>query len=77
MTTAAKSAHGAAGEPRSVPLLSGWQRLEFLVGCIAWLAAVIYFWNWWLRPTHVNGLAYFIVVTVVLVWVTCEPLYFL
>lgn len=77
MTTAAKSAHGAAGEPRSVPLLSGWQRLELLVGCIGWLAAVIYFWNWWLRPTHVNGLAYFIVVTVVLVWVTFEPLYFL
>ena len=68
---------GGVSESCLVSLLNGWQRLEFLAGCAAWLVAVIYFWNWWLDPTHVNGIAYFVVVTVVLVWITFEPLYFL
>ena len=68
---------GGVSESHLVPLLDGRQRLEFLAGCAAWLVAVIYFWNWWLHPAHVNGIAYFVVVTVVLVWITFEPLYFL
>ena len=59
------------------PLLNGTQKLEFMVGCAAWLAAIIYFWSWWLHPTHVIGIGYFALVTAVLVWVTFEPLYFL
>lgn len=59
------------------PLLNGTQKLEFMVGCAAWLAAIVYFWSWWLHPTHVIGIGYFALVTAVLVWVTFEPLYFL
>ena len=66
-----------ATESLSVPLLNGWQRLEFFAGCAAWLVAVIYFWNWWLRPAHISGIMCFVVVTLILVWVIFEPLYFL
>jgi cellulose synthase (UDP-forming) len=77
MTRAATSPHHASGAALNVPLLTRRQRLEFFGSCLAWLAAVIYFWNWWLRSAHVNGLFYFILVTALLVWVAFEPLYFL
>ncbi len=64
-------------EPRLVPLLNARQRTEFFVGCAAWLVAILYFWGWWLQPAHVGGTATFILVSLVLAWVTLEPLYFL
>jgi cellulose synthase/poly-beta-1,6-N-acetylglucosamine synthase-like glycosyltransferase len=66
-----------AQPPLSVPLLSLRERVEFFIGCVAWLATVVYFWNWWLLPVHVVGTACFIIVTLVLAWITFEPLYFL
>jgi cellulose synthase (UDP-forming) len=36
-----------------------------------------YFWSWWLRPEHIAGAASFVLVSLVLAWVTLEPLYFL
>ena len=82
---AARAGHAARYADQNIPtreqgltpLLNGTQKLEFMVGCAAWLAAIIYFWSWWLHPTHVIGIGYFALVTAVLVWVTFEPLYFL
>jgi cellulose synthase (UDP-forming) len=60
-----------------IPVLNARQRSEFLIGCGAWLAAMTYFWSWWLQPAHIVSIASFLVVSSVLVWVTLEPLYFL
>jgi cellulose synthase (UDP-forming) len=66
-----------SGEPLMVPLFTGYRRIEYLAGAAIWLAALIYFWAWWLDPDHYRGLFGFLTVTLVLAWVTLLPGYFL
>jgi cellulose synthase/poly-beta-1,6-N-acetylglucosamine synthase-like glycosyltransferase len=81
MTTAIGKLTTAAGRRPSSPLmvrvLTGRQRVEFLVGATAWLAALASFWIWWFDPAHYIGLFGFLTVTAVLAWVTLLPAYFM
>lgn len=60
-----------------VPVLQGYRRIEYQFGALLWLAAIVYFWSWWLEPRHYIGLFGFVTVTAVLAWVTLLPGYFL
>jgi cellulose synthase (UDP-forming) len=60
-----------------VPLLTGRARGEHVAGFILWLAALLFFWSWWLRPEHNINWATYLVVTSVLAWITLLPAYFL
>ncbi len=66
-----------ATEPLMVSLLTGYDRTEFLAGACVWLAALVYFWAWWIDPAHYLGLFGFLAVSLPLAWVTFLPGYFL
>lgn len=65
------------GEPLLVTLFTGYRRIEYLAGAGLWIAALVYFWNWWLEPRHHVNAFGSIAVTVVLAWVTLLPGYFI
>ncbi|MEI5680677.1 glycosyltransferase family 2 protein [Mesorhizobium sp. CCNWLW179-1] len=71
-------AKGGAGqaEPLMVPVFAGWRRVEYLLGAGLWMAALVYFWRWWLEPANHIQLAGSILVTAILAWVTLLPVYF-
>jgi cellulose synthase/poly-beta-1,6-N-acetylglucosamine synthase-like glycosyltransferase len=60
-----------------VPLLTGRQRAEYAGAAMIWLGALVYFWTWWLQPSHIAGIFGFLTVTLTLVWITFLPAYFL
>ena len=62
---------------RLAPLLDARGRREYMAGCVGWLLAISYFWIWWLNPARVVSPISFALVSLVLVWVTLTPLYFL
>ena len=64
-------------EPLMVPLLTGRQRVEYVGAAILWLAALAYFWIWWLQPSHIAGIFGFLTVSLTLAWITLLPAYFL
>lgn len=59
------------------PVFSGWRKVGNLAGIGAWLAALGYFWLWWFQPDHVHTIGRFVTVTVILLWVTLVPAYFI
>lgn len=63
--------------PFLVPMLSRRQKVRYLLGIALWVAAVGFFWSWWLLPEHNIGTGRFVAVSVVLGWITLMPLYFL
>jgi cellulose synthase (UDP-forming) len=73
----ALEARGRVTEPLMVPLLTGYRRAEFVAGACIWLAALVYFWTWWIDPAHYLGLFGFLTVSLSLAWVTFLPGYFL
>jgi cellulose synthase/poly-beta-1,6-N-acetylglucosamine synthase-like glycosyltransferase len=62
---------------RLMPLLSRAQKLVHLTAALAWVLAVIYFWAWWMDPSHNIGTAWYVINSMVLAWLTAVPLYFL
>lgn len=70
------SADEAAG-PFLVPMLSRAQKLRYLAGVGLWIAAIVYFWSWWLDPAHNAGIVRYVSVSVILAWITLLPVYFL
>lgn len=60
-----------------VPLFSPRQRTVYLAGIAIWLGALAYFWVWWVNPLHIIGIGRFTILSLVLVWITLLPLYFL
>ena len=60
-----------------VPLLSG--RVRVLVGALtaAWVAALVFFWTWWLEPAHRVGWVGLVVNSLLIGYVTAIPVYFL
>jgi cellulose synthase (UDP-forming) len=62
---------------RLVPLFDSRGKLGYLLGLTAWAAAMGYFWSWWLRPEHNTWAIGYAMVTLVLIWVTFLPLYFM
>ena len=67
----------AAGVPPMVPVFSGWQRVEYGLGAIAWAGALVYFWSWWFEPANHTNLCGSILLTAILAWVTLLPGYFI
>lgn len=67
----------AGGEPLLVPVFTGRRRLEYLLGAGLWVAALLYFWAWWLEPSHHVDALGSTIVTAVLAWVTLLPAYFI
>jgi cellulose synthase/poly-beta-1,6-N-acetylglucosamine synthase-like glycosyltransferase len=68
---------GVEQEPFMVPVLTGSRKTEYCVGAAIWLALLVYFWSWWLRPEHYIGFWGFASVTAILAWVTLLPGYFM
>lgn len=75
MSTARAHGH-SAGAPFLRPLFNRRQRAVYLLCASAWGAALVYFWSWWLRPEHVSGPLAYVLVSLVLAWITLLPLYF-
>lgn len=67
----------APDDPMLVPLMSGAQRVEYLIGISLWLAALVYFWAWWLDPAHYAGPVGYVAATATVAWVTLLPAYFI
>ncbi|MBA8881468.1 glycosyltransferase family 2 protein [Phyllobacterium myrsinacearum] len=63
--------------PDQIPVLRGYHRKEYAVGAVIWLAMLVYFWAWWLKPEHYVDFWGFTLVTAILVWVTFLPAYFI
>ncbi len=59
------------------PVLQGRQRAEYVVCATLWLAALVYFWNWWFTPAHHVDPMGSVLLTLVLAWVTIIPAYFI
>lgn len=73
----AKRLGNAEDEPLMVALMNNAQRAEYIAGFVIWLAALIYFWAWWLDPAHYAGAARYIMATSAVAWVTLLPAYFI
>jgi cellulose synthase/poly-beta-1,6-N-acetylglucosamine synthase-like glycosyltransferase len=67
----------ASDQPLLAPVLTGYRRAEYIVGVCVWLAALIYFWVWWLEPQHHSSAFGSVTVTLVLAWITLLPGYFI
>lgn len=67
----------ARKRPLLVPLLSPRQKLIQGLLALLWISAVGYFWFWWLTPQHNLGLGFYALNTIVLVWLTFVPFYFI
>ncbi|MBB3655676.1 cellulose synthase/poly-beta-1,6-N-acetylglucosamine synthase-like glycosyltransferase [Rhizobium sp. BK650] len=59
------------------PIFTSWNRAAYGFGVLCWLAALGYFWLWWAQPIHIVLWPTFLLVTVVLTWVTLLPAYFI
>lgn len=59
------------------PMLPKWWQFMQTVGILLWLACFLNFWVWWLRPEHWSSPFSFVIVSLVLVWITAVPAYFL
>jgi len=59
------------------PILSPEMRVRYLLGIAVWVAALAYFWIWWLDPAHIASTGAYLLVTTSVAWVTLIPLYFI
>lgn len=59
------------------PLLNRHQRLVYGAGIVCWIAAQLFFWQWWLRPEHVVNVFLFAYMSLAFAWLSSQPLYFL
>lgn len=55
----------------------GEKRAVYLVLVALWLAASAYFWQWWLRPEHIENVARYMLVTGMIGWLYVLQGYFL
>ncbi|MEK1870701.1 MAG: N-acetylglucosaminyltransferase, partial [Ensifer adhaerens] len=72
-------AFGQSRKAASAPaaLFSGRLRLLHVLGIAAWFGALLYFWQWWLDPAHVVDWPSYVLITVVVGWITLLPVYFI
>ncbi|EIM29977.1 glycosyltransferase family 2 protein [Microvirga lotononidis] len=63
-------------QPLLVPLFTGYRKAGYWMLAAIWLATLVYFWEWWLRPEHNIGTIRYTVTTLTLAWLTLLPLYF-
>ncbi|MBR2688979.1 MAG: glycosyltransferase [Aquamicrobium sp.] len=62
-------------KPLLAPVLRGYRRAEYFVGVTLWLAALLYFWIWWFKPSHHFSLFGSALTTYELAWITLMPVY--
>jgi cellulose synthase/poly-beta-1,6-N-acetylglucosamine synthase-like glycosyltransferase len=60
-----------------LPLLNRHQRRMYGAGILLWLAAQLYFWQWWLQPEHIVNWFLFSYMSMAFAWLSFQPLYFL
>ena len=70
-------AHAGHVNPHLTALFSGRLQMLNILGVTAWFAAFVYFWRWWLDPAHVMDWPCYILITVVVGWITLLPVYFM
>ncbi|RWO49558.1 MAG: glycosyltransferase [Mesorhizobium sp.] len=63
--------------PFLVPVLSAIQQWILRLALAFWFCTLGFFWIWWLKPEHVEHLGPYTFATLILVWLTLMPLYFL
>lgn len=63
--------------PSLLPVFSGWRKLINLAGIGLWLISLIYFWFWWLDPEHIISIPRYIAISLILIWLTLLPAYFI
>ena len=61
--------------PLYQPLMSRNQRVEYLLFVALMLSALLFFWKWWLEPSHNINTIWFVLSTLALAWVSLMPLY--
>ncbi|MBY5749370.1 glycosyltransferase family 2 protein [Rhizobium leguminosarum] len=59
------------------PVFTGWNRVAYGFGILCWLTALGYFWIWWCQSAHIISWATFVLITLVLAWITLVPAYFI
>ena len=68
----------APAKPRSLePVLTPRLRVKYGFVVLLWLAALVFFWSWWLQPQHNVNATRFTVVTLALGWISFLQLYFM
>jgi cellulose synthase (UDP-forming) len=63
--------------PATERVFEGRARFANLIGIAVWTATMTFFWLWWLRSDHVIGWPSYLLVTLVLAWITGLPAYFI
>ena len=66
-----------AAEKSLTPIIKGRLKLVFWTLLLVWLLATVWFWNWWLAPSHVQSIWRYALVTGLLGWLTFLQCYFL
>lgn len=59
------------------PVFSGVSKLIYTIGFGLWLAAMTFFWLWWLQPEHIQSVSLFALMSLVIAWITVIPVYFM
>ncbi|EJT03299.1 glycosyltransferase family 2 protein [Rhizobium sp. CCGE 510] len=59
------------------PVFTGWNRVAYGFGILCWLAALGFFWIWWGQSAHIISWTAFVLITLVLGWITLVPAYFI
>ena len=62
---------------RFAPIMADGTHRAYVAGVVAWGLSIVWFWMWWFDPAHIVSLPRFALVSVVLAWVTLQPLYFI
>lgn len=60
-----------------VALFSTRMRIANGFGIAAWIVAFLFFWAWWLDPAHVTHWPSYVMITIVVGWITLLPAYFI
>lgn len=80
MASGRPSSDSWSGYRSALPLrrvFSGRASLVNSIGIGLWALSLVYFWHWWLQPEHVTSVGRYGIVTLVLLWITLIPLYFI
>ncbi|NEJ74609.1 glycosyltransferase [Rhizobium phaseoli] len=82
MSNVSRIGHGvrtakAATEDAFEPVFTGWNRVAYGFGILCWLAALGFFWIWWCQSAHIISWTAFVLITLVLGWITLVPAYFI
>jgi cellulose synthase (UDP-forming) len=70
-------ARGSTNEPYTVPLAAPRERWQYRLLVVAWLVGQVSFWSWWLQGDHVVTLLGMFLNSLLLLWTTFLPAWFL